>query len=238
MFITFALLTNGGRLAKIRPMKTATLLSFVALSFTTVGCLPEHLNTFDGRVTTAKYSKTLPRTFALKDEQGSQFWITSKDVAVKFEINSLSPSKMYVTDNGHTAKFELPKSVLNGESDLIEIPGRVSGQTVDLVAQEKKTILKTWKTYRHTSTPIYTTSYDSQGNATQIYAGEDDDYYENTEGTVKRDFTINVYYKHASERQYPEELKLGVFTMTVKTSDERLRSKSISSSAYRANKKN
>lgn len=210
-------------------------LTALTLAAVTSGCMPEHLNTFDGQAATATFSPTSNLVFQLRDTQGHGFFLRSRSVAVKFQINAVSASWMTVTDaSGQSAQFRLPKSLLNQNGQLISLPGESTGQPIDLTAVESSRVLRKWKQYRHEESPIYTTTINPDGTSSQTLVGYSDDYYEDTQGMVERSLLVNAYYKGAAARKYPAELKLGILRMIVRTSEERLSSRSISYSEYKA----
>lgn len=118
----------------------------------------------------------------------------------------------------------------------ISIPSRSSGQPVDLIVVESARTLKQWDTYRHETTPIYTTmcTSDANGNmtCTQMLMGFSDDYYRDVIGQVERSAAIDVYAKGASANGFPPESKVGQLEMVVSIQNEVLATYGISSGEY------
>lgn len=207
---------------------------FVVITLSTTACMPDHLKELDGKKARAVFSKNSSKAIVLRNDSGLEFFADSEKLDVKFEINRISPSRLYVSDQGQTAVFEIPKSVLNKNESVFSIPAHISKQPVDLRVKESSVILREWIRYEHSTTPISTVSC-MNNICTQTITGFTDDYSRVRSGIVQYNLFIDVYGIGASASGFPESKKQGSLKMAIFSRQETLSSQNISSSEYREN---
>lgn len=210
----------------------------LAVMMLTAACRPDHFKKFDGASSWASFKNTGGDAVILRDLSGESFRVSSASVFVEFEINRIGASKIYVSDAGHVAKFELPKSVLNNDNSTFSVPYTQSKQPVDLRVTETTNVLSQWNKYRHVETPIImqscTTDTDGSSSCYSYVAGYNDDYYRDTYGIVDRGLDVEIFPVRSAEQGFPEPQRQGSMQMLVTHQVELLGSVSIGYSEYQS----
>lgn len=214
-------------------IRALLVFSFTLMSMT--GCLPNHLTHLDGMIALGTLSKTTPSRVILKDAQGIDFYLESPQVLVSFEVNRIGASFLNLSDEQHTAKFYIPRHILNQRSPSVFLPATTSNQPYDLQINESTKILKSWTHYREEDDPVYIqTCSNSVGNpyCSQTLIGFDSEYFSDIKGQVEYSVSLTLLSPTQGQGTPTEVEKIAEIHLITGVSEERLSTRKISQKEY------
>jgi hypothetical protein len=215
-------------------VRAILVFSLTLMSIT--GCLPNHLAHLNGKIAYATLSKTPHSRVSLINAQGNAFYLESDKILVSFEINRIGSSFLKLTDELNTAKFEIPRPLLNQRSPSVFIPAATSKQPYDLQIDESTKILESWTLYREEEDPVYISSCSSGVNGnfscTQTLVGFDSEYFSEVRGHVEHLVTLTLLVPTQNENSPKEVEKAAELQWVSGAFEERLNIRKISEKEY------
>jgi len=199
------------------------------------GCLPNHLTHLNGTIALGTLSIANQSRVILKDAQGIDFYLQSPQIFVSFEVNRIGASFLNLSDDQHTAKFHIPRHILDQRSPSVFLPATSSNQPYDLQIDESTKILKSWTHYRKQEDPIYIQNCSTSG-CSQTLMGFDSEYYSDVQGQVEYSVTLTLLSPTQGQETPTEIKKIAEINMITGVIEERLSTHKISQKEYHAHR--